>query len=692
LAFHPQYAANHRSYVDYTDRVAIRASSSSARRTASAIPRARASCLFVDQPYDHTTAGRSSSTRRGYKGYLYVGHGGRPGSGGDPETRGRRTSRPPRQRLLPINPTRTGSPADRRLRDDGTRGAYHSTARPATSGSATSAQITGGGRLPQGPRVGVLANYGWSKFEADPCSTRGGSRTCAGRCGLAVAHVTAIAGCSITGGLRLYRGRHALVARAGTSMAILQRHVSGFKGGEGTSSASTVAAASTISPRFGEGRERCELYAASLERLACIGFATRSSLLPPALGGRTALRPRATIWTALRLGCGPGERADASDRASTRSASSRLHRQKGCRLGRHRGLLAVYLHASRWRRAHDAFFVTTTVRQDGGDRSEPTAIGFGNSAPGLFVVGGLGADHGTATPVAGPGAGSRSDTAYARRADLKLSVANGHSAWSVSITKLPSREKIAASLNFAKGSVIATDRRLHRRCEPTRETVAVISTGGSRSCMYGTPSAPTRRGLIDPPTCGASDSAIWGPAGAVVDPANGSCSLHGNAPWDARRTGGDAVLAAISADATALVGKHADQQRGAELGDVVWAPLDRRVEPRIHRPRAGRRGRFAFLRRNSMRGHGGAPRRRAEGRPDPSGTDLFPHRRLWSGIASNVPWLFAARQRRHAAWRFPQRTGLTQAWRNCHRRESRSSPAASLGPTTRAVWADERLR
>ena len=62
----------------------------------------------------------------------------------------------------------------------------------------------------------------------------------------------------------------------------------------------------------------------------------------------------------------------------------------------------------------------------------------------------------TATPVADP---SRlvDLRLVARRPDPEARPSpNGHAAWRVSITKLPEHEKIASSLNYANGDVIAT--------------------------------------------------------------------------------------------------------------------------------------------------------------------------------------------------------------------------------------------
>src|SRR3954464_15334796 len=83
VAFHPQYATNHRFYVDYTDtngdtRVVEFRSSGGVGRPATA-----RQLLFVDQPYENHNGGQLQFDK---KGYLYVGMGD-GGSGGDPGNR-----------------------------------------------------------------------------------------------------------------------------------------------------------------------------------------------------------------------------------------------------------------------------------------------------------------------------------------------------------------------------------------------------------------------------------------------------------------------------------------------------------------------------------------------------------------------------------------------------------------------------
>src|SRR2546421_5615498 len=104
VAFHPQYATNHRFYVDYTDtRGDTRVVEFRSANGAGQLSTAR-QLLFVDQPYPNHDGGQLEFDR---SGYLYVGMGD-GGSGGDPQNRAQRlTTR--LGKLLRINPTRAGS-------------------------------------------------------------------------------------------------------------------------------------------------------------------------------------------------------------------------------------------------------------------------------------------------------------------------------------------------------------------------------------------------------------------------------------------------------------------------------------------------------------------------------------------------------------------------------------------------------
>jgi PQQ-like domain len=151
-----------------------------------------------------------------------------------------------------------------------------------------------------------------------------------------------------------------------------------------------------------------------------------------------------------------------------------------------------------------------------------------------------------ATPAADPGR----KAVYAASPDgriHKLALTNGREvsagAWPVAITKLPSREKIAPSLNVVGGSVLVATGGYIGDAPPYQGHVAAISRSSGKITAVFNSLCSERRSLQDPTTCPASDSAIWGRAGAVYDAKHKEVLVAtGNAPFDGKRHWGDSTL------------------------------------------------------------------------------------------------------------------------------------------------------
>ena len=201
VAFHPNYARNHRFYVDYTDRNGdTRVVEFRSRNGRGVKPTAR-QLLFVRQPFANHNGGELQFDRNGR---LYVGMGD-GGSAGDP---GNRAQNPAQRlgKLLRINPLQRG--AKWQMVGLGLRNPWRFSFDRANGdlyigdvGQGSSEEID----YRPAAAIGTLANYGWKAFEGRARYTN----TPLGP-GQLVAPVYvyshAESNCSVTGGY-VYRGR-----------------------------------------------------------------------------------------------------------------------------------------------------------------------------------------------------------------------------------------------------------------------------------------------------------------------------------------------------------------------------------------------------------------------------------------------------------------------------------------------------
>jgi outer membrane protein assembly factor BamB len=174
----------------------------------------------------------------------------------------------------------------------------------------------------------------------------------------------------------------------------------------------------------------------------------------------------------------------------------------------------------------------------------------------------------------------------------KLRLANGHQVtsghWPVSVTRDPTHEKIASSLNLTGGTLLVTTGGYIGDAPPYQGKVVAISAASGRIGSVFNSLCSNRRRIITPSTCGASDSAIWGRAGAVVNPVNHHVyATSSNAPFDGRTNWGDSVLE-LSAGARRLVGSYTPtnqaqlEAQDIDLGSTSPAILP---DPSSGRPR-----------------------------------------------------------------------------------------------------------
>jgi hypothetical protein len=321
---------------------------------------------------------------------------------------------------------------------------------------------------------------------------------------------------------------------------------------------------------------------------------------------------------------------------------------------------AIYLHGVSIRGAtHDAFFVTTTygitLAIDAANgkilwRWTPPRYSRWAGSPQIT----------TATPVADP---SRK-WIYAASPDgriQKLTVASGRAVWRRSITKLPSREKIAASLNLENGHVIATTGGYIGDPPPYQGHVAVVAAGNGRLLHIWNSLCSNLHHLLVPSKCTASDSAIWGRAGAVVVPGSGKLLVAtGNAPWNGSTNWGDAVL--VLSSKAKLLGNYTPtnteqlNSTDLDLGSTSPVYLTSKLIAQ-----GGKDGKIRLLSLARLRGTRAHRGRELQIVSTPSGTDLFTAPAVWR--SGKRVWLIAADGGATQAWSL--RGGrLHSVWRN----------------------------
>jgi outer membrane protein assembly factor BamB len=309
---------------------------------------------------------------------------------------------------------------------------------------------------------------------------------------------------------------------------------------------------------------------------------------------------------------------------------------------------------------HDVFFVTTTYGKTLAiDASNGTILwrftpdGYDSWAGSRQVT--------TATPVADP----NRQSIYAASPNghiQKLAVADGRAAWSTAITRLPAREKIASSLNYFHGRIIAVTGGYIGDAPPYQGHIAILDAANGGLLHVWNSLCSDRHELIDPSACPESGSAIWGRAGAVIDSTTGDIFIAtGNARWDGRTNWGDAAVA-VDSNGTNIVDNYTPTNtdelsaRDADLGSTSPAILGGGYVAQ-----GGKDGIIRLLQFGRTRG--ATPRKDSEVQTlsTPSGTDLFTAPAvLHSG---STTWMFASDNGGTAAWTLVN--GKLQArWKN----------------------------
>jgi outer membrane protein assembly factor BamB len=376
-------------------------------------------------------------------------------------------------------------------------------------------------------------------------------------------------------------------------------------------------------------------------------------------------------WT--RFGWDPGRSSASRDETGITAANVATLRRQQVVIDGTGDASPIYLHGVRVSGdTHDVFFVTTTygktlaIDADSGKilwRFTPS--GYDTWAGSRRIT--------NSTPVADP----TREFIYAASPDghiQKLAVADGRAVWSTAITTLPEREKIASSLNYDRGRVVATTGGYIGDAPPYQGHVAILDAASGKLVHVWNSLCSDRHELIDPKSCDESGNAIWGRAGAVIDSTTGDIFVAtGNGKWDGRTNWGDAAIA-IDSSATKVIDNYTPSNteelsaRDADLGSTSPALLGGGYVVQ-----GGKDGSIRLLEFGRTRGS--TPRRGGEAQvvSTPSGTDLFTAPAVSHG--GGKTWLFAGDNGGTAAWNL---TGgrLQQVW---HNRNGGTSPVIAGG-------------
>lgn len=153
----------------------------------------------------------------------------------------------------------------------------------------------------------------------------------------------------------------------------------------------------------------------------------------------------------------------------------------------------------------------------------------------------------------------------------KLTLENGTVVWNAAITILPAREKIASSLNYFNGNVVATTGGYIGDAPPYQGHVAILDGATGKLLHVWNSLCSDQQKLMAPASCPESGSAIWGRAGAVIDSTTGNIYVAtGNAKWDGATDWGDATIE-LDPTASTILGNYTPvntDQLNADDADV----------------------------------------------------------------------------------------------------------------------------
>ncbi len=326
--------------------------------------------------------------------------------------------------------------------------------------------------------------------------------------------------------------------------------------------------------------------------------------------------------------------------------------------------------------SHDTFFGTTnlgrTVAIDANDGKvlwefvspsfdEAEAM---NPPAGLNPVGAKQITNST------PVADANRQFIYAASADgkvSKISIADGKLVWSTAVTKLPKFEKMDSPLGFSNGRVIVSTAGYVGDAPPYQGHIAILNASTGAIEHVWNSLCSDRHELLDPASCAETQSAIWGRAGVVIDPATGNLLFAtGNGPYDGKTAWSDALIM-LDPNATQILGNWTTtnnaelRQRDLDMGSTSPVLLgDGYIA------QGGKDGTFRLLTMDLIKGSDPHQGDEVQMVPTPNSAQLLSASA--TAKINNTTYLFAAQGGRGGggmtAWTFGPDHTLKEAWKN----------------------------
>jgi outer membrane protein assembly factor BamB len=260
---------------------------------------------------------------------------------------------------------------------------------------------------------------------------------------------------------------------------------------------------------------------------------------------------------------------------------------------------------------------------------------------------------------------------------VKLTLATGHVLWTRKITTDPAHEKIASALNVSGRYVVAVTGGYIGDIPPYDGHVVTLDRTTGRIAHVWNSECSDRHRLIRAASCPVTntrgDNAMWGRAGAVIEPGSGRIlTATGNGPFNGRTSWGDSVLELTPDGSRLLHSWTPANQAQLDNGDVDLGSASPAILPPFHGRRlivqGGKDGRLHLLDLARLNGTNGPASPRLGGElsetATPGGGELLTAPAVWSH--GGAIYLFAGTDSGTAAYRLvdPSHPQLQTVWSN----------------------------